>query len=223
MELRKTYTHQLHQLSGELAIMGDKCIQAVELAMQAITIGDASLAAKAMECDEVIDRKDHEIEELTREIFLHQQPVAGDMRRVFAALKMITDLERIGDQAADIAEISGHITLTHSAVAEDITAMAAETIRMVEVACKASSDSDLSLAEKVFSCDDTVDAWLEKVQNDLIEAIKCDVSTVAERLDLLMVAKYLERIGDAAVNVAGWVKYAITGERGKKNSTTDNT
>ena len=148
---------------------------------------------------------------LCTKLLLQQQPVATDLRRITAALKMITDLERIGDQASDIAELAHFIRPYRTEAKEHLEQMADETIRMVRESVEAFVRLDLDLARRVIAYDDVVDGWFHRIKEDLIAMISSDSSRGEEALDILMVAKYLERIGDHATNVAEWVEYSVTG------------
>ncbi|MCC8142173.1 MAG: phosphate signaling complex protein PhoU [Lachnospiraceae bacterium] len=211
MALRKVYEEQLNKLHDKLTQMGSLCTLAVELAIESVKTGDKNLAERTRETDEVIEQEEQEIEYLCQSLLLKQQPVAGDLRRISAAQKMVSDLERIGDQSADIAEISSYIIIRDGAVAEDIYAMAREVTNMVSSSVDAFIRNDLALARDVIDWDDRADACFVDIKDDLIEAISEDNSQGGYYVDVLMVAKYLERIGDHAANVAEWVKYSILG------------
>lgn len=160
---------------------------------------------------------EREVESLCTRLLLQQQPVATDLRRITAALKMITDLERIGDQASDIAELAHFIRPYRTEAKEHLQQMADETIRMVRESVEAfvRLDLALALARSVIAYDDVVDGWFHRIKEDLIAMISDDSGRGEEALDILMVAKYLERIGDHATNLAEWVEYAVTGQRSK--------
>ncbi len=211
MALRKAYEEQLQTLQDELTQMGNLCVQAMELSIQAVTTGEETYADKTRETDEVIDQEEKDIESLCLTLLLQQQPVASDMRRISSALKMIDDLIRIGDQAADIAELSGYITVQEGTAAGDIQAMAEEVVKMVTESINAFIKNNLVLAREVRTWDDQVDEWFLRTKSDLIAEITADNTRGEYCLDVLMVAKYLERIGDHAANVAEWVEYSILG------------
>ncbi len=211
MALRKVYEEQLQTLQDELTQMGNLCVQAMELAIRAVTTGEETYADRTRETDEVIDQKEKDIESLCLTLLLQQQPVASDMRRISSALKMIDDLIRIGDQAADIAELSGYIVIQEGTAAGDIQAMAEEVVKMVTESINAFIKNDLVLAREVLTWDDQVDEWFLRTKSDLIAEITADNTQGEYCLDVLMVAKYLERIGDHAGNVAEWVEYSILG------------
>ncbi len=211
MALRKAFGEQLQTLQDELTQMGNLCVQAMELSIRAVTTGEGTYADKTRETDEVIDKKEREIESLCLTLLLQQQPVASDMRRISSALKMIDDLIRIGDQAADIAELSGYIVVQEGTAAGDIQAMAEKAVKMVTESIQAFIKNNLVLAREVRTWDDQVDEWFLRTKRDLIAEITADNTRGEYCLDVLMVAKYLERMGDHAANVAEWVEYSILG------------
>ena len=181
------------------------------LTLQTRLPGERELAAKVAPLDEEIDQKERAIESLCLKLLLQQQPVARDLRQISAALKMITDMERIGDQADDISEII--IYLGGRAAEHDdlLRSMARATIKMVTESVDAYVKHDTILAEKVIADDDTVDDYFEQVKRALIGKIAANPDDGEYALDLLMIAKYFERIGDHAVNIAEWVIFSITG------------
>jgi len=217
--MRSRFDEQLDGLNQALIQMGSLCEEAIENSSVALMTGNIALAEKAILIDEKIDRKEKEIENLCLRLLLQQQPVAGDLRLISAALKMITDMERIGDQAADISEII-IIGKTH---AENgtlyIGEMAKATIKMVTDSIDAFVNRDLRLATSVIDYDDTVDAMFTGVRNEIIKRIENREINGEYAADLLMIAKYFERIGDHATNIAEWVEFAITGiHRGEMDS-----
>ena len=208
--MRSRFDDQLDALHTELIEMGALCENAISNAAEALLKGDLSLAKRAEEFDQEIDQKERKIESLALKLLLFQQPVAKDLRQVSAALKMITDMERIGDQAADISEI---ITMANI-VPEDtlhVGEMARATIKMVTESIDAFVQSDLALARAVMDYDDVVDDLFDRVKGELIELIGKSPERGEYAVDLLMIAKYFERIGDHAVNIAEWVEFSITG------------
>ena len=209
--MRSRFDDQLDALHTELIEMGALCENAISNAARALLEGDLSLARRAEEFDREIDEKERKIESLALKLLLLRQPVARDLRQVSAALKMITDMERIGDQAADIAEIT---TMAHI-VPEDtlhVGEMARATIKMVTESIDAFVQSDLTLARAVAEYDDVVDDLFDRVKGELIELIGKAPERGEYAVDLLMIAKYFERIGDHAVNIAEWVEFSITGK-----------
>ena len=208
--MRSRFDEQLALLNRELIEMGALCEEVIALSAQALTEGNAELAARVAPLDQEIDRKEREIESLCLKLLLQQQPVAKDLRQISAALKMITDMERIGDQAADIAEITRDIADNSIKDLVPIGDMARATIKMVTDSVDSFVRKDLGLAEAVISSDDVVDDLFLQVREELIRRIGMgDSGEVC--IDLLMIAKYLERIGDHAVNIAEWVEYSLTG------------
>ncbi len=209
--MRSRFDEQLALLNRELIEMGALCEQAIALASKALTDGDTALAARVAPVDSEIDRRERSIESLCLKLLLQQQPVAGDLRQISAALKMITDLERIGDQADDIAEIVKFLKGRTAENAEDLREMARAVIRMVTESVDAYVRRDTALAEKVVADDDTVDDCFLRVKSQLIARIAAAPDDGEYALDLLMIAKYLERIGDHATNIAEWVIFSVTG------------
>ena len=210
--MRSRFDEQLALLNKELIEMGSLCEEVIALASQSLTEGDAALAARVSPLDAEIDRKEREIESLCLKLLLQQQPVAKDLRQISAALKMITDMERIGDQAEDIAEI---VTFLGGRGAENsalLREMARSTIKMVTESVDAYVRQNTALAEQVIAEDDVVDDYFTRVKKGLIERIAQDPTDGEFALDLLMIAKYFERIGDHAVNIAEWVIFSVTGE-----------
>ena len=209
--MRSRFDEQLALLNRELIEMGSLCEEVIALASRALTEGDRELAAKVAPLDEEIDQKERTIESLCLKLLLQQQPVARDLRQISAALKMITDMERIGDQADDLSEIIiylGGRTAEHDDL---LRSMARATIKMVTESVDAYVKHDTILAEKVIADDDTVDDYFEQVKRALIGKIAANPDDGEYALDLLMIAKYFERIGDHAVNIAEWVIFSITG------------
>ena len=215
--MRRQFDQQLALLNRELIEMGALCEEVIALASKALTEGDPALAARVAPLDTEIDQKERTIESLCLKLLLQQQPVAKDLREISAALKMISDLERIGDQAADIAELTRYIRMPEGVKRMHIAEMAQAVIGMVTDSVDSFVKRDLDLARSVYTSDDKVDALFEKVKQELIELIAADAKCGETGLDLLMVAKYLERIGDHATNVAEWVEYSLTGQHPSGN------
>ncbi|MGN1090335.1 MAG: phosphate signaling complex protein PhoU [Huintestinicola sp.] len=215
--MRSRFDEQLAALNTELIEMGALCEEAIALASKALSAGDISLSEKVAPISEEIDRKEREIESCCLKLLLQQQPVARDLRQISAALKMITDMERIGDQAEDIAEIITYLEGRTADEAIHIRDMAAETITMVTDSVDAYVKRDTDLAGKVIVHDDKVDEYFDMIKAGLIKLIAEDPEKGEYALDLLMITKYLERIGDHAVNIAEWVIFSVTGEH-KKSS-----
>ena len=209
--MRTHFDEQLEKLHLELIRMGALCEDAISAAAKALLEQDPALAAKAQETEEEIDRAEGDVERLCMQLLLRQQPVAKDLREVSSALKMISDLERIGDQAADIAELSGYVAGASETGRTHIGEMARATIAMVTDSVDSFVHRDLALARSVFDADDRVDALFADVKREIVRLIGEDSAKAEVALDLLMVAKYFERIGDHATNVAEWVEYSLTG------------
>ena len=209
--MRSKFDQQLAALNQELTEMGATCAQAIGLAAQALEQQDVALAAPVGQLEEQTNGQERTIEALCLKLLLQQQPVARDLRQISAALKMITDMERIGDQAEDICEIIPFLKGRSGQACGDIDKMAAATIKMVTDSVSAFVRKDTELAERVIAYDDVVDDFFEKVKNDLITMITQNPQDGEYALDLLMIAKYFERIGDHAVNIAEWVVFAVTG------------
>lgn len=214
--MRSQFDKQLAQLHRELIEMGALCEQVIALSSQALTNRDTALAEKVAPLDHEIDRKERDIENLCLRLLLQQQPVAGDLRQISAALKMITDMERIGDHAADISEMTilmADSDYEKSAInMEVIKEMAKETTDMVIKSVDAFVNKDLELARWVINRDDVVDDLFDSFRKELIQKINENVKNGEMATDMLMVAKYFERIGDHATNIAEWVIYSITGK-----------
>lgn len=211
--MRNKFETQLEELNRELIHMGALVEESIDSAVKALCNQDKEEARKAIAFDRKIDYKEKEIEDLCLKLILQQQPVARDLRQISAALKMITDMERIGDQAADIADIAIFLAEEkYIKSLETIPEMAGATIRMVTGSIDAFVKSDLELARSVIESDDIVDDLFVKVKDDLIALVHQNPENGRQAMDLLMVAKYFERIGDHAVNIAEWVVFSITGE-----------
>lgn len=210
--MREYFEKQMEQLNKELIRMGTSIENAIEMAVSALENRDVDKAKKAIDMDSMIDRKERDIESLCMKLLLLQQPMAGDLRIISAALKMITDMERIGDQAADISEITILLADAGNPVnLETIRKMAVETIYMVNQSVEAFVGRNLTLAEQVIAHDDIVDALFLQAKKDLTQLMKQNTQDSEQAADLLMVAKYFERIGDHAVNIAEWVIYFMSG------------
>ncbi|HBN96235.1 MAG TPA: phosphate transport system regulatory protein PhoU [Firmicutes bacterium] len=210
--MRKGFDAQLEQLKNEMIVMGSLIETSIAMAIKALIEQNKEQAQKTIAFDEQINQKEKDIEALCLKLILQQQPVAKDLRTVSAALKMITDMERIGDQAADISEIA--LLLADSPYIkklEHISLMAEETAKMVTNAVDAYVQRNLVKARNVIDADDIVDSYFDAVKDDLIGMISKDVRNGSQAMDLLMIAKYFERIGDHAVNIAEWVEFSITG------------
>ena len=209
--MRNRFDEQLFELNREIIEMGAMCEEAIASAAKALSTGDMALAAKVRENSSAIDQMERDIESRCMKLLLHQQPVARDLRLISAALKMITDMERIGDQAEDIAEIVTFLNGRTMEGMELIEEMARETIEMVTASVDAFVKKDIALAQKVIDQDDIVDDYFSRVKCGIISLITENHADGEFALDLLMIAKYFERIGDHATNIAEWVIYSVTG------------
>ncbi len=214
--MRNRFDRQLLELNNELIQMGGLIEQAIEMGISALIKQDVEKAKQAMEFDEEVDHQEREIESLCMKLLLQQQPVARDLRLISAALKMITDMERIGDHAADISEMtilmSGSKYEGNQSSIDLIKDMAKETTDMVIKSVDAFVKKDLELAHWVIGRDDVVDDLFAAYRRQMIDKINENVKNGEQATDMLMVAKYFERIGDHATNIAEWVIYSITGE-----------
>lgn len=210
--MRNRFDEQLSQLNTELITMGALCEEAISGAAKYLIDNDSALKEKVIDTDKQIDRKERDIENLCLRLILHQQPVATDLRLISAALKMISDMERIGDQASDIAEIVKFVNKTNLRENVHIGDMARATIKMVTDSIDSFVKRDMVIAQSVILHDDTVDNLFLKIKSELISAIKDGTGDAEALIDLLMIAKYFERIGDHAENIAEWVIYSITGK-----------
>ena len=203
---------ELDALNTHLLEMGSMIEYAIETGVQAMEQRNAELARTIVSYDREIDQKEREIESQCLKLLLRQHPVARDLRFISAALKMVTDMERVGDQAADISEIVSYIAQEgYIKQLEHIPKMAEKAVHMVKRAVDAFINRDLDLARAVIDMDDEVDGLFDVIKRELIELIHQNSDMGAQALDLLMIAKYFERIGDHAVNIAEWVEFAITG------------
>ena len=209
--MRNKFDQQLAQLNHEMIEMGALCEEVIALSSRALTEGNVTLAAKVAPLDSEIDHKEREVENLCLKLLLQQQPVARDLRQISAALKMITDMERIGDQAEDIAEIVAFLKGRQAENDGLLKKMAEAVIQMVTESVDAYVKCDIILAKKVLTADDIVDDYFTRVKRSLIGKIAENPDDGEYALDLLMIAKYFERIGDHATNIAEWVIYSVTG------------
>lgn len=214
--MRSRFDEQLAILNRELIEMGALCEEAIALAAKALTDKDKTMAAKVAAMDAEIDQKERNTESMCLKLLLQQQPVARDLRQISAALKMITDMERIGDQAEDISEIVITLDGRYAENNALLKGMAESTIQMVTESVDAYVKRDTALAQQVIKMDDIVDDYFDQVKAELISKIAGEPADGEYALDLLMIAKYLERIGDHAVNIAEWVIFSVTGKHGEE-------
>jgi len=210
--MRTRFDEQLEQLNNEMISMGSMIEQAIENAVDALIHQDVAKAIRAMEYDESINQKERDIENLCLKLLLQQQPVARDLRVISAALKMVTDMEKIGDNATDISELTILMAKEpYIKKLEHIEKMAKETMIMLIQSLEAYVNKDLEKARNVIEHDDIVDELFLAIKGELIVLIHQNAANGEQAADLLMVAKYFERIGDHATNIAEWVIFSITG------------
>jgi phosphate transport system protein len=210
--MRSRFSIQINDIHKELVEMGTLIENALESAMTALTDGSAKRVEKTRKYEFEIDEKEKMIELMCMRVLSTQQPVAGDLRLVSAALKMITDMERVGDQAEDIADIALVLDRNEPYDFIAVNAMFEVALKMLKESISAFVRADLELAKSVIAGDDAVDGYFISIRNELITRIKTMPSAAEQAVDLIMVIKYLERVGDHACNIAEWVIYTITGE-----------
>jgi len=212
--VRTKFAEQLERLHDELIAMGKVVEVAIHDTTKALIGKDIALANKIIANDDEIDAMEKEIERLCLEIILRQQPVAGDLRWVSSVLKIITDLERIGDHASDISEMTTFLAKQkYLCDLTLISRMSEETIKMLNKSINAFIKKDIQLANEVIAADDIVDDLFLKMKNELIEAMKKDSSNATQAMDFMMITKYFERVGDHATNIAEWIVFSVTGVR----------
>ena len=209
--MRDFFQEQLNELKRELTIMGASCEEIIALASHALTDMDEDLVRKVETIGAQIDESERTIETICMKLLLRQQPVARDLRQISAAMKMITDMERIGDQAEDIVEIVPYMNAHPDEKFPKIREMAKAAQTMVTDAIDAYVKQDLELAKKVMAHDDVVDNYFIQIKKGIIDLIAAEPSQGEYALDLLMIAKYFERIGDHCTNIAEWVEFSVTG------------
>ena len=209
--MRDYFEEQLNKLNQELTHMGAACEEIIAMASQSLNGWDEELAKKVAAVGARIDESERTIETICMKLLLRQQPVAGDLRQISAAMKMITDMERIGDQAEDIVDLIPKMDLRPDEKSPKIREMAKETMRMVTEAVDAYVKQDLEMARKVMKHDDIVDDYFNRVKKAIIDIIAANPEEGEYALDLLMIAKYFERIGDHCTNIAEWVVFSVTG------------
>lgn len=215
MSIRTVFDDELSLLNTELIKMGALCERAVRSALNVYFLNKKDDAATADKLEKEIDSKERDIEDLCMKLILRQQPVAGDLRLISSAIKMISDMERIGDQAQDIADIAVNINSEEVSSHIHIKNMSETALRMVSKSVDAFVKKDVAIAEEVIKTDDIVDEGFDKIKEELIAAVREDNKKSEEYIDILMIAKYIERIGDHAVNIAEWVEYSVTGTHRK--------
>lgn len=213
--MRLRFDEQLNILNKELITMGALCENAIANSAKALVDGDKHMAEAVPELAARIDQKEREIESMCLKLLLQQQPVATDLRIISSALKMITDMERIGKQSADIAEIVTLANIKNTADTDDIHDMAVAAMKMVTDSIDAFVKKDAAAAKAVIDYDDVVDGYFDKIKKMIVAYFSKPQPDSEYAIDLLMIAKYLERIGDHAVNIANWVLFSITGNKDK--------
>ena len=216
--MRNRFDEQLNTLNNELITMGALCEEAISSAVKLLIDNDVKMKENVLETDKQIDQKERDIETLCMKLLMQQQPVASDLRTISSALKMISDMERIGDQASDIAEIAEYAYGSGMESETHIADMARATIQMVTDSIDSFVKKDVNLAHTVIKHDNIVDDLFDKVKSELISAIENKAANAEALIDLLMIAKYFERIGDHAENIAEWVIYSITGKHIEDNN-----
>ena len=209
--MRSRFDRRLDILNKKMIEMGAECETAIAQSVKALLDGDMKIAAMVKQSTRRIDELEREIEGICLKLLLQQQPVAKDLRNISAALKMITDMDRIGVQSEEIAEIVTALDGKTGKESADIRQMALDVIKMVSESVDAYVRADITLADGVIKYDDVVDDAFLKVKQNLIALIGQNARDGEYALDLLMIAKYFERIGDHAVNIAEWVKFSVTG------------
>lgn len=216
--MRNRFDQQLEKLNVELVTMGALCEDALTYAIRALFDRESDMAERAEEAEKQIDQMERDIESICMRLLLQQQPVAGDLRVISSALKMIGDMERIGDQAEDIAEIVKYLKDDEVPNLGHLREMSDFASGMVTASINSFVRQDLDLAKKVILDDDVVDGYFEKVKEALIGLIAEGDRDGAFLLDVLMIAKYIERVGDHATNIAEWVVYSITGQHPEESN-----
>ena len=210
--MRENLDTQLEKLNIELIKMGALCEDAISAAVNGMLNNDIKILEKVFSIDSDIDKIEKDIEHLCTKLILQQQPVARDLRQITAALKMISDMERIGDQASDIAEMVPYVIGNATKSETHIEKMAKAVIRMTNESIDSFVKRDLRLAKKVIEDDDEVDELFLQIKKEIINLVQNDNQNGEYYMDLLMIAKYLERIGDHTTNIAEWVEYTVTGK-----------
>lgn len=211
--MRNLYQEQLQNLNQELIRMGAACEEIIDFAAKALTDYSPALEEKTAQVGASIDESERAIEILCHRLLLRQQPVASDLRQISAAMKMITDMERIGDQAEDIVDLIPKMGQRPQEKDPKIQEMANAAKAMVIGAVDAYVRRDLTLAQRIMDNDDLVDSYFNQIKSDIIRLIAANPDSGENALDLLMIAKYFERIADHCTNIAEWVVYAATGDR----------
>lgn len=216
--MRNRFEEELEQLNKDMMLTGALCESAIAMAAKALLEGDVSLAQEVHEVSEDIDQREYEIESLCMQLLMSQQPVARDLRTISASLKMVTDMKRIGVQSMDIADLVATGYLNAGSDYNEIHEMAVGVIHMFTASMDAFVKKDPAIAEEVIAYDDQIDLSFKKMKQTLIERFSQPQTDGEAAIDLLMSAKYLEKIGDHAVNIANWVLFSITGHKEEETS-----
>lgn len=211
--MRKTFDTELAELNEEMTTMAAAAQEAIDVVTESLTTGDEPTARRAIEIESTLDQMERDIENHCLRLLLRQQPVARDLRTISTAMKMVTDLQRIGDQASNIAEISIQLARGERIrVPEDISLMSRRAGVMVRQAIAAYTSRDTETAAAVINLDDEVDELFSMVKGELIERITTKQGDADDAIDLIIIAKYLERVADHAVNIARWAVFCVTGQ-----------
>ena len=210
--MRSYFDNQLELLNNEMLNMSDMCEDAISQAISALLNGDRMKAAGLKKSVDQINQQERYIENICVKLLMQQQPVARDLRTISAAMKMVTDMDRIAIQSGDIADIIAVGNIKPSAETESLKEMADAVRKMVTMSIEAFVNKDISSAKEVLAFDDVVDEYFDNIKKELIEKLKNNQANGELILDLLMIDKYLERIGDHAVNIGKWVIFSINGE-----------
>lgn len=210
--MRSMFDQQLKTLNEEMLYMGGLCEDTIQQTIEALMSGDVKKAHDLNNMMSQLTQQERSIENICLKLLMQQQPVARDLRTISSSLKMVTDMERIGIQACEIAEIIAAGNVVRATDKVDFQELSNEVSHMVQMAMMAYDKKDMNLADEVIKYDDVVDKLFCDIREDLIKQLKDDTNDAECFIDMLMIDKYFERIGDHAVNIAGWVKFSITGE-----------
>lgn len=210
--MRSMFDQQLKTLNEEMLYMGGLCEDTIQQTIEALMSGDVKKAHALNNMMSQLTQQERSIENICLKLLMQQQPVARDLRTISSSLKMVTDMERIGIQACEIAEIIAAGNVVRSTDKVDFQELSNEVSHMVQMAMMAYDKKDMNLADEVIKYDDVVDKLFCDIRGDLIKQLKDDTNDAECFIDMLMIDKYFERIGDHAVNIARWVKFSITGE-----------
>ena len=210
--MRSMFDQQLKTLNEEMLYMGGLCEDTIQQTIEALMSGDVKKARELNNMMSQLTQQERSIENICLKLLMQQQPVARDLRTISSSLKMVTDMERIGIQACEIAEIIAAGNVVRATDKVDFQELSNEVSHMVQMAMMAYDKKDMNLADEVIKYDDVVDKLFCDIRGDLIDQLKDDTNDAECFIDMLMIDKYFERIGDHAVNIASWVKFSITGE-----------